>query len=314
MRRRLFNFCSLVSLFLCLATGAMWVWTRRMQGPVVPVGYGPLRYGGVQDVLVKRWRELRFDEMALADVLEFMQQATGVKMQVDWVALESTNIDRVTSVSLRAKDMHFGTALAKIISVSPDLEYVTEGETIYISTRKALANSHRRRRAVNVGVLAEPWQDPRLNFGNIEFVSTPLPSGPTAFELVVLDRRWTFSARHGALCIGLTPSDPAQHCQIAPPMRATKGSNPEVQIRFAGFSLVRGFAPFSCWVVDLPLWCPLVLFAILPLLRERRSHTLRRRRLLGLCNVCGYDLRATPGRCPECGTIPAKASLVVATN
>jgi hypothetical protein len=61
-----------------------------------------------------------------------------------------------------------------------------------------------------------------------------------------------------------------------------------------------------------PLWCMSALFLILPLIWDighRRRHCALGRSRAGRCPSCGYDLRATPDRCPECGTVPEKVKL-----
>ena len=61
--------------------------------------------------------------------------------------------------------------------------------------------------------------------------------------------------------------------------------------------------PFSFeWRISLPYWFLSTPFAIYfgTWLRKKSSH--RRRRFLGLCPTCGYDLRASQDRCPECGS------------
>ena len=75
-----------------------------------------------------------------------------------------------------------------------------------------------------------------------------------------------------------------------------------------GFSFKSGspvpwmtFGPFW-WSVNMPLWIPTILFGslfsywyALPL------HRRYKRTKLGLCVKCGYDLRGSSERCPECG-------------
>ena len=68
--------------------------------------------------------------------------------------------------------------------------------------------------------------------------------------------------------------------------------------RLMGIGVIRG-QDFGKLV--LAYWLLAAGFLILPAWRvsqNRRKQRLRRR---GLCPGCGYDLRATPDRCPECG-------------
>jgi hypothetical protein len=72
----------------------------------------------------------------------------------------------------------------------------------------------------------------------------------------------------------------------------------------------RRYESFEWWRLTL-FWssiCYIVfVFAARPLARARKA-TLPKRlealRRAGICPDCGYDLRASPYRCPECGKQP----------
>lgn len=68
---------------------------------------------------------------------------------------------------------------------------------------------------------------------------------------------------------------------------------------FAGFGYTT--SALGAWVY-VPLWFVLLVAAMTCFVSLRLARR-RRRPMLGRCRSCGYDLRATPDRCPECGAI-----------
>ena len=76
-----------------------------------------------------------------------------------------------------------------------------------------------------------------------------------------------------------------------------------------GFRGFRTYWRISCsradngdwWSVAIPLWMPSSLFVGFLLLCSLPLGRRRKRKKLGLCVKCGYNLRASNDRCPECG-------------
>jgi hypothetical protein len=89
---------------------------------------------------------------------------------------------------------------------------------------------------------------------------------------------------------------------------ALGGKRPSWVAYFAGIEIDwisypgAGLGPREYREIWIPLFYPLIGFAIffiLFLYAIRKSNPA----IKGICTACGYDLRATPDRCPECGQL-----------
>jgi hypothetical protein len=67
--------------------------------------------------------------------------------------------------------------------------------------------------------------------------------------------------------------------------------------------LPKGVSGGGVRAVEFPHWFAALVLLVPPAVWYARFRRARERREHGRCRVCGYDLRATPDRCPECGTV-----------
>jgi hypothetical protein len=88
---------------------------------------------------------------------------------------------------------------------------------------------------------------------------------------------------------------------------------PTASINFCGFQFDKNvtrdsYGEWKEFNVILPTRLLVICTLFLPFGWVIRFLSQRRARVAGLCPTCGYDLRATPERCPECGIVPQNVS------
>jgi hypothetical protein len=144
-----------------------------------------------------------------------------------------------------------------------------------------------------------------------------LVANQVAFEIPLLKGgRWAITSAHGRLSLGNRPEFRRWESQVQSYREARDrayrdylerreidpGTPPPPQREPPAFPDAREFGSFRY----LPAAGVTGTLALVLYLGHCASQKLRRdRRATGHCVGCGYDLRATPGRCPECGRAAA---------
>jgi hypothetical protein len=273
----------LTALLVLIAAGAMW--RSLLQRPAV------VPSSGTQ--LDRRLPEIHLHGQAFSDVIDFLRDVSGSKIEVDWPSLKKAGVNQDTPVTARLSNIRTSKALETLVSQVGDppgpLVVVLAGDGFYVTTPAARDHGvipH----AFDVGGIFQGTRDPiALAFGGNPFRHQAPSMKERGSQLLErIDAR--FGAKKRYLFPLYSPSVLIAY-QTQDEHRAL-GRYLESQERLPRVEAFAMRAVVALVATQLVLWLVLI-----PVRRKKR------RARQGLCARCGYDLRATPGRCPECGTV-----------